>query len=217
MLAVHGRLEKSPVISTYVNRQGRIDTVGISNFELQSAIATFYLKNPEDSEIVPRLYTQMYNGDFSQVAPNVMILKKYIYSRIRPMPFSMDMQSGISQDRKCVVKRQIDDAILGSTINFLQFKWMQTTNFRQLPKQFRKMKPNKVDALLLSGTMDGRTYVSSAIELAKKFKNGRHIIIENAGHDLYMQSPLVSETVLAFFKEKEIGINRMKLEPILFE
>ncbi|MEP3998882.1 MAG: alpha/beta fold hydrolase, partial [Ekhidna sp.] len=47
MLAVHGRLEKSPVISTYVNRQGRIDTVGISNFELQSAIATFYLKNPE--------------------------------------------------------------------------------------------------------------------------------------------------------------------------
>ncbi len=217
MLAVHGRLEKSPVISTYVNRQGRIDTVGISNFELQSAIATFYLKNPEDSKIVPRLYDQMYHGNFTEIAPNVMILKKYIYSRIRPMPFSMDMQSGISQDRKRIMKRQIDDAILGSTINFLQFEWMQTTNFRQLPKQFRKMKPNKVDALLLSGTMDGRTYVSSAIELAKKFKNGRHIIIENAGHDLYMQSPLVSETVLAFFKENEIGTNRIKLKPILFE
>ncbi len=133
------------------------------------------------------------------------------------MAFSMDMQSGISLTRKRIMKRQIDDAILGSTINFLQFEWMQTTNFRQLPKQFRKMKPNKVDALLLSGTMDGRTYTSSAIELAKKFKNGRHIIIENAGHDLYMQSPLVSETVLAFFKEKEIGINRIKLKPILFE
>lgn len=86
------------------------------------------------------------------------------------MAFSMDMQSGISLTRKRIMKRQIDDAILGSTINFLQFEWMQTTNFRQLPKQFRKMKPNKVDALLLSGTMDGRTYTSSAIELAKSLK-----------------------------------------------
>ena len=217
IIEVHEKLKKNPVTSSYENRRGGRDTVGISNFELQSTIATFYLKNPEDSKRLPKIYTEMYNGDFSAIAPDVMVMKRYIFNGIRPMSFAMDMQSGISKKRQKQVNEQISQCILGSSINFLMHEWMTNLDFPQLPKDFRELKPNKVNALLLSGSLDGRTYLSSGMEIAKKFENGRHIIIENAGHDLYMQSPLIGSMVLDFFKSKVLNVNRIVLEPTIFE
>lgn len=199
IIAVHRRLKENPVEISYNNRSGGIDTVGISNFELQSAVATFYLKNPTDSKNLPKLYTQMYNGDFSEITPNVMVMKNYIFNRVSPMAFAMDMQSGISNERRKLIDQQIDNSILGSSINFLLYEWMKNIDFQQLPNEFREMKENEVDALLFSGTMDGRTYLNSGVEIAKYFKSGQHIIIKNAGHDLYMLSPIIGDLVLSFF------------------
>ncbi len=217
IIAVHERLKENPVTSSYPNRSGGIDTVGISNFELQSAVATFYLKNPSDSKKLPKVYDQMYQGDFSAIAPQVMVMKRYVLNGIRPMSFAMDMQSGISTNRQEIVSKQIDNAILGSCINFLLFEWMTKLDFPKLPDEFREMKTNQVDALLLNGTLDGRTYLEDGVEIAKKFKNGQHVIIENAGHDLYMQSPFIGELVLDFFKGKKLNTDRLTLEAVKFE
>lgn len=65
--------------------------------------------------------------------------------------------------------------------------------------------------------MDGRTYTNSGIEIAKKIKNGKHVIIENAGHDLYMQSPLTGDLVWDFFMGKVPNSKRMVIEPTIFE
>ncbi len=217
IIAVHDRLKENPVTSSYKNWSGALDTIGISNFELQVAVASFYLKNPVNSKKLPKIYIQMYNGDFSGIASDVVIVKKFIFSKISPMSFAMDMQSGISSQRIELVNEQINNSILGSSINGLLYEWMTDINFPQLPNEFREMAENKVDALLLSGTMDGRTYVSSGIEIAKKFKNGQHVIIENAGHDLYMQSPLVGDLVLDFFKGKNLNIIKIELKPTISE
>ena len=115
------------------------------------------------------------------------------------MAFAMDMQSGISNERRKLIDQQIDNSILGSSINFLLYEWMTNIDFQQLPNEFREMKENEVDALLFSGTMDGRTYLNSGVEIAKYFKSGQHIIIKNAGHDLYMLSPIIGDLVLSFF------------------
>ena len=72
-----------------------------------------------------------------------------------------------NEKRQQEVATQINRTILGSTINFLLYEWMQTLDFPKLPAQFREMSINSVDALLLSGTLDGRTYVSSGKEIAK--------------------------------------------------
>jgi len=217
MIAVHERLKQKSAVGWYKNRQGKMDTVRISNFELQGAIATFYLKNPRDSKKIAKVYTQMYEGDFSTIARDVMVIKRYVLNSIRPMSFAMDMQSGISEKRQKEVENQIDNTMLGSTINFLLYEWMQAIDFPQLPAQFRAMPMNAVDALLLSGTLDGRTYVSSAKEIAKKFKNGQHVIIENAGHDLYMESPVIGDMVLDFFKGKQLNLDRIVLKPTIFD
>ncbi|WP_339708252.1 alpha/beta fold hydrolase [uncultured Kriegella sp.] len=217
IIEVHKRLKRKPVVTSYKNRKGTIDTVGISNFELQAAMATFYLKNPNDAKKIPYRYSQMYAGNFSEVAIDVMVIKRYIFSSIRPMSFAMDMQSGITKERQKEVERQINRTILGSTINFLSYEWMTNLDFEQLPDEFRKLKSNKVDALLLSGTMDGRTYVNSGKEIAEKFENGKHVIIENGGHDLYMQSPEIGNMVVGFFKGKDVNLDRVILEPMIFE
>lgn len=59
--------------------------------------------------------------------------------------------------------------------------------------------------------------LKSGIKIAEKFENGTHVIIENAGHDLYMESPLIGDMVLNFFKGKELNVDRIVLEPTKFE
>lgn len=217
ILAVHERLKDAPATTSYRNRRGGRDTLTFSNFELQMAIASFYLKNPKDSKQIPRLYSQMYEGDFSAIGPDVMVVKRYLFSRLRPMALAMDLQSGISPQRKATVDNQINSAVLGSCINFLLYAWMNQVDFPTLPEEFRQLKPNKVDALLLSGTLDGRTYLRAAYEIAAKFENGQHLIIENAGHDLYMQSPLIGEAVLKFFQNEALQVERIVLKPTIFD
>lgn len=216
IIEVHKRLKKESVKVAYQDRKGKSDTVGISNFDLQIVVSAFYLKNPENSKKLPKLYSKLYEGNFQIIAPQVKLVKKYI-GQINPMSFAMDMQSGISQSRKEIVDSQQKLTVLGNSINFLYYDWMSTYDFPMLPDEFRTMKENNVKALLLSGTMDGRTYVSSAKEIAKKFKRGKHIIIKNAGHDLYMSSPLIGDMILDFLKGKEIQSSKLALDPILFE
>jgi len=217
IIMVHERLKKKPVFSSDTKGNRGINSVGMSNFEVQLAIATFFLKNPEDSKKLPKLYTQMYNGDFSTIARYVTLVKKYIFNKFSPMALAMDMQSGISIERKELVAKQAQNSLLGSSINFLLYEWMAYSGFKQLPDEFREMKTNHVNALLLSGNMDGRTYLNSGIAIAEKFKNGNYVIIENAGHDLYMKSPIIGCLILDFFKDKKLNVNKITLEPTIFD
>lgn len=217
IIKVHERLKNKPAKGSFVNRDGDTVEVTFSNFELQSAISTFFLKNPEDSKDLPKAYQEMYYGDFSNMARDLWVVKKYLHTRDSPMSFAMDMQSGISPEREELIKAQINQSILGSNINFLLFEKMQALDFPMLPEAFRTLPENKVNALLLSGTLDGRTYLSSAKEIADKFKNGQHVILEHAGHDLYMASPIIGDMVLNFFKGQNLNINQITLKPTYFE
>ena len=217
MVEVHNRVSANPVTATFKNRKGNIDTVRFSNFELQAVIANFYLKNPEDSKKLPKLYSQMHEGNFTGIAPMIVAMKSFGLKKLEPMAFSMDMQSGISSKRKNLVASQIDNTILGSTINILYYEWMTNLNYPMLPDDFRKMKPNKVNALLLSGTIDGRTYVDSGIEIAKNFRNGTHVIVVNGGHHLYEQSSVIADMVFDFFSGKKPNKTKVVLDPIVFD
>ena len=129
----------------------------------------------------------------------------------------MDMQSNISPKRNAVVKSQLDKTVLGSAINFLSYDWMNTIQFPRLPDEFRVLKTNNVKTLLLSGTLDGRTYGSSAVAIAKSFRKGKLVVIDNAGHDLFMQSPVIGELILSFFKGNPVQEEKITIKPTPFE
>lgn len=213
---VHLQFDEESVITSFTNRKGEVDTVGISNYELKAVVANFYLKNPEQSKKLPALYYKLLHGDYTEIAPKVKMMKRYA-GGIKPMSFAMDMSSGISDDRNELVKKQLQTTTLGGAINQLYFEWMNTLPFKFLPDSFRTLSDNEVEALLLSGSMDGRTYANSAKNIAKHFKNGKHIIVENAGHDLFMSSPVISELIPDFLSGKKIVRDSLQISPTAFE
>jgi hypothetical protein len=56
-----------------------------------------------------------------------------------------------------------------------------------------------VPALVLTGTLDGRTYPEGHAEILRGLANGSQVVVENAGHDLFMASPDVVADIVDFF------------------
>ena len=217
IIEVHKNLKEKPVVVEIKNGKEEKIRVGISDFELQLAITAIYLRDPSMSKTIPSLYSKMHKGDFSEIAPMIKLIKQSISEPENPMSFAMDMQSGASNTRKKEIRKELKTSLLGDGINYLMLDWIEELNYFHLPEEFRILKDNNVNALLLSGKMDGHTYLSSAVEIAKSFKNGQHIIIDNAGHNLYMLSPIIGDLVLEFFKGEKLNISEIKLKPIKFE
>lgn len=217
IIEVHKKLREKPVVIEIKEDDGKEINVGISEFELQLAITAIYLRDPSMSRKIPKLYSEMYEGDFSAIAPMIKLIKQSISEPENPMSFAMDMHSGASEARKKEIRKELKTSLLGDGINYLLLDWIDELNYFNLPEEFRKLKENNVNALLLSGKMDGRTYLSSAIEIAKPFKNGQHIIIDNAGHNLYMLSPIIGDLVLEFLKGEKLNVSEIKLKPVFFE
>ena len=61
-----------------------------------------------------------------------------------------------------------------------------------------------VPTLLLTGTLDGRTYPKSQQEAVAGLTNVSTVIAQNAGHNLFMSSPEVSEVIQRFMRGEEI-------------
>jgi pimeloyl-ACP methyl ester carboxylesterase len=72
-----------------------------------------------------------------------------------------------------------------------------------LGDEFRAPFTSDVPALFLNGMLDGRTYPESAAETAAGFANATHVLIENAGHNLFMVAPEVTEVILAFMRGED--------------
>jgi pimeloyl-ACP methyl ester carboxylesterase len=216
--AVHNRLKKEPLfVKVYDDNLQEEITVAITDFDLQLAVTAFYYRDPGNSSKLPKLYSQMFEGDFSEVAQNVAVLKRYISKPSEPMSFAMDMHSGATDHKLKRIKKEMQTTTLGHGINFLLPELLEHLDYFDLPDSFYKLKENNVKTLLLSGTMDGRTYLSSAVELAKSFKNGEHLIIDNAGHNLYMESPVIGDAVVRFFQGEELNLEQIVLKPVIFK
>lgn len=211
MKRVFNKLEEHSVMATGVDpRSGQAFEVAISKFDLQLITSFFLLKNPSNSKDLPYLYAKMEEGDFSGVAVYAAMLRLYS-GRLRAMPFAMDAMSGISKKRWKLVQKQAETALLGRTTNFPYPDIAFEAGLPDLGKKFRQNPKSDVPALFFSGTLDGRTYVESAKELAQGFKNGVHVIIDGAGHDLFMSSPKVKELLLNFFYEKPVSSHRFSI------
>lgn len=206
MNEVFDALEKEPVVAEFKNRRtAKTHKVTISKFDLQLVTSFFYLKNPEQSKNMPYIFYQMKHGDYSDVAPKVAQLKQFMgRSLSRLMPLAMDVASGISSKRTKRIQKEKKNALLGATTNFPFPQIGEELAIDDLGNAFRKNPKSDVSALFFSGTLDGRTYLPAAAEIIHKFKNGRHVIIDGAGHDLFLSTPKVKALMLRFLNGDEI-------------
>lgn len=124
----------------------------------------------------------------------------------------MDIASGISEKRLAKVRAQSQSSLLGQALNFPMPQLNMIVPELDLGKQFRKPKTSRVPTLLFTGTLDGRTYIEEQKEAIKHLSNQTHIMVENAGHNLFNSSPKVLKAMKSFMREDVIKEFRIVLE-----
>lgn len=90
---------------------------------------------------------------------------------------------------------------------------IRIANVKPLSGDFCKPVRSDVPTLVLTGTLDGRTYPAGHAEILKGLANGTEVVIENAGHDLLMSSPEVTTAIVEFFSHHPVKYSTIKLPP----
>lgn len=116
----------------------------------------------------------------------------------------MDIASGMTEDRKAEIAKQAETATLET---FLNFSWHfdGIASELDLGNAFRAKPTSDVPVLLLSGTLDGRTYIESQLEAVSALTYVTSVTVENGGHNIYdIPSSEVRQTIGRFLEGKPV-------------
>jgi hypothetical protein len=116
------------------------------------------------------------------------------------MPEAMDLASGIDRERLLTVERQAKTGLLGDTLNFPMPHIAGIRPSLDLGRDFRAPFQSPASVLFISGTLDGRTNVPEAKATLRQFPRGRHLIVENGGHNIFEADKRVADAVVAYFE-----------------
>ncbi len=117
----------------------------------------------------------------------------------RPMTYLMDVASGSGAARRAMITEQAKTALLGLHMNFSMY--LETVDpSLDLGDIFRQAPVSDVPTLVLSGTLDGRTYPESGQEATAGLSARQSVSVVNGGHNLFMLSPEVTQTIQDFMR-----------------
>lgn len=209
-------LEENPVEVLSKNPlNGEDVSVVLGRLDLQILIS-WYLGGPDNFKSLPLDIQNMLKGDFSSIAPYAIYTKIGQYNG---MSTCTDIASGISKERRARIEREVGETLIGDAINFPYLIQRDALAHMDLGQDFRAPFESEVPVLCISGTLDGRTAVKNADFALKSLINGRHLVIEGAGHSdpLFLSSPKIAETMLSFMKGEDVGNPRIVLDPLVFD
>ena len=160
-----------------------------------------------------KLYKSLDNGSLEVLDS---ILKRGFFNDnqigFEAMSFAMDIASGITNERLNIVNQQAKSSLLGLALNFPMPLLDKAVKGLDLGDEFRKKPQSNVPTLLLSGTLDGRTYIDSQYEATEGLTNLTKVTVENAGHNLFMRSPKVTQVIKAFLSNEPIEHTTITVE-----
>lgn len=217
MKRVLDKLEVSPVMLDVLNPETNQKVkVGFGKLEIQLLTVFWMVKNPRELSLLPYLYYSMAQNDYSRIGVYILFLKNAM-TRSTLMSLAMDAASGVSPERMAQVREQAPRALLGQTHDFPFPDINNAIGVSDLGEDYRQPFKTSIPALLFSGTLDGRTFLEDQQEIASWFENGTHVIVENAGHDLFFSSPKIKIQMIDFLKGKPITETRLFAPPIKFQ
>jgi pimeloyl-ACP methyl ester carboxylesterase len=209
MRRVHARLEAEPVALT-VPLGGAPTTLRLGGFAVQ-LLAGALIADPQGLAMLPALYAALDAGRTATLAPFLGDIAGVL--KITGMPEAMDLASGISPRRRVQVEREAPTAILGDSLNFPMPHLSGVLPDVDLGEAFRA--PIRIDhpALLVAGTLDGRTPLEEQAEVAAQFRRKIQVTVENAGHNVFEAHPEVQSLLVRFFRGEAIADTRLHLPP----
>lgn len=121
----------------------------------------------------------------------------------RTMGTLMDVASGTGAERRAMLEQQGETALLGLQMNPTLF--VETVDpSLDLGPEFRTAPVSNVPTLVLHGTLDGRTFPESGQEATAGLANRQTVTVTNGGHNLFMLSPEVTQTIQAFMRGESV-------------
>lgn len=207
MRRVHARLEGKPAL-TKVKLNGAAGEISMGGFGVQM-LAGGLIANPNTLTMLPGLYLALDAGKTDRLAPFLGDVGNLL--NLRGMPEAMDLASGISPQRLALVRREARTAVVGAALNFPMPQLLGAVPGVDLGPAFRT--PLRIDhpALLVAGTLDGRTPLAEQDEVAAQFRRKSRVIIDNAGHNAFEAHPDVQSLLVRFFRGETVSDTRLSL------
>lgn len=169
-------------------------TMQLGRWDLQRWVADSLDTGREIDALVAAV-PGMLEGDFSGLARASLAFR--LARPLNLMNLAMDCASYASAGRLKQVADEASTAVLGNAINEPLSGVCETTGLPRLPGDLRAPLQSPVRALLVAGTLDGRTPVANAEDVARGLPRARLLVVENASHDLF-RYPEVEREMLAF-------------------
>jgi pimeloyl-ACP methyl ester carboxylesterase len=213
MRRVHARLEAQPAV-TKVMLKGAPGEIRMGGFGVQT-LAGGLIANPHTLAMLPGLYLALDAGKTEVLAPFLGDVADLL--SVRGMPEATDLASGISPARLALVRREMRTAVVGGALNFPMPQLLGAVPGADLGETFRT--PLRIDhpALLIAGSLDGRTPLSEQAEVAAQFRRKAQVIVENAGHNVFEAHPDVQPMLVRFFGGEAVADARLSLPPPKFQ
>jgi pimeloyl-ACP methyl ester carboxylesterase len=212
MRRVHAKLEARPV-RMQVKLNGAPAEIQMGGFGVQM-LAGGLIANPNTLAMLPGLYLALDAGRIDVLAPFLGDVGDLL--SITGMPEATDLASGISPSRLALVRREARTAVLGEALNFPMPQLLGAVRGVDLGEGFRT--PLRIDhpALLVAGSLDGRTPSAEQDEVAAQFQRKSRVIVENAGHNVFEAHPEVQALLVRFFRGETVADTRLSLPPPMF-
>ncbi|MGV9009557.1 alpha/beta hydrolase [Brevundimonas sp.] len=212
MRRVHERLEADPVTVT-LPRDGGSTELRMGGFGVQM-LASGMVANPPSLSMLPSLYLALDAGKTEVLTP--LFPSPQNYFSIGGMPEAMDLASGISPARLAMIEEEAKTAVLGDAFNLPMPQLLGAIPGVDLGEDFRRPIPIDTPALLVAGSLDGRTPLEEQAEVIAQFRHKTQVLVENAGHNVFEAHPEVQTLLARFFREETVSNTKLTLPPPTF-
>lgn len=197
---VHRKLQDKPVMLHLKDANGDNTDLLLQRRTLQM-VEGGAISDPEGAMLMLAVYRA---ADAGNTQPIADIMQRFFSPgaamKMRAMPLAMDVASGIDDQRLALVEQQASTALLADTLNFPMPQLRDAFPQLDLGDAFRTVPVSHVPTLLLTGTLDGRTYPDSHREATAGLDHLQEITIVNAGHNLFMTTPEVTAAIERFMR-----------------
>jgi hypothetical protein len=108
----------------------------------------------------------------------------------------------VSPARQARIDRETSTSILTDAINypFSDAGFRNAWGVQDLGPSYRAPVVSNVPALIMAGTIDGRTSVWAAREVKKGFRNSSFVLLDGFAHDIYIHSPALLDVMTRFMR-----------------
>jgi pimeloyl-ACP methyl ester carboxylesterase len=213
MYRVHNKLDESPLRLSIPQKNGRAIEMLFQKMHLQ-IIASSMISDPHRG--VTKLLMLYKNLDNDLNTTLIELLKRGYFDNqpitYSAMSFAMDIASGITDERLALVSEQAKTSLLGLALNFPMPQLNKAVKGLDLGDNFRQHPMNNIPTLLLTGTLDGRTYINGQKSATRGLSNLTQIKVINGGHNIFMASPKVTKVIKAFLNNEVITTKSITID-----